>query len=112
MKNRDKEEEEERQRQLNESKEQDWFVGTNSLVELPKRNFMSNFDAEDSLLPSNAESLLPHELLFDLESPEDEEKTPARCPLRDYVNLPSFSNFQVPHQTQMPQNTFFRPWLF
>ncbi|KAG2237881.1 hypothetical protein INT48_002185 [Thamnidium elegans] len=93
-----------------------------NLPAIPKRNFMinspANFDPEDSLLPSNAESLLPHELLFDLESPEDEEKQPARCPLRNYVNLPSFSNFPVPHpqshMSQQQQNckTFFRPWLF
>lgn len=113
MKNRDREEEEERLRelkeqQLKESKE-DWFVGTNTLLDIPKHNFMSGFDAEDALLPSNAESLLPHQLLFDLESPEEK---PARCPLRDYVNLPSFSNFQGPHQGQIPQNAFFRPWLF
>ncbi|KAI7894879.1 uncharacterized protein EV154DRAFT_414425, partial [Mucor mucedo] len=120
MKNRDREEEEERQRelkeqQLSESKE-DWFVGTNTLVEPTTtvtnsntNNFMSEFNHTDDslLLPSNAELLLPHELLFDLESPEK----PARCPLRDYVNLPSFSTFQ-PHPSQLPQNAFFRPWLF
>ena len=96
--------------------------------DIPKRNLIMNqlssggiFDPEDSLLPSNAESLLPHQLLFDLESPEDEEEKPARCPLRNYVNLPSLSNFQVPYhppiqQQQQPQQqeckTFFRPWLF
>ncbi|KAI7907887.1 uncharacterized protein BX663DRAFT_492310 [Cokeromyces recurvatus] len=90
------------------------------------------FDSDDSLLPSNAESLLPHQLLFDLESPDEDEKQQhsfsARCPLRNYVNLPSLSNFQIPHpvshnfqqqqQQQQPQpqqiecKSFFRPWLF
>ncbi|GAA5795014.1 hypothetical protein HPULCUR_000365 [Helicostylum pulchrum] len=148
MKNRDREEEEERQRQQQQQQQQEkrdepvsifsvenhkilaqnWFADNNvlplaGLGAIPKRNFMinnspTNFDPEDSLLPSNAESLLPHELLFDLESPEDEEKQPARCPLRNYVNLPSFSNFPVPHpqshMSQQQQNckTFFRPWLF
>ncbi|CAO3657168.1 unnamed protein product [Mucor hiemalis] len=112
--------------------QQNWFLNSNTLnglgvdQSIPKRNMMLNntgFDPEDSLLPSNAESLLPHQLLFDLESPEDEEeKQPARCPLRNYVNLPSFSTFQVPNHSQyMQQNhqqqdeqckTFFRPWLF
>lgn len=119
--------------------QQNWFLDNNNMSPLnglvtenntfPKRNMMMNpfsnaFDPEDSLLPSNAESLLPHQLLFDLESPEEEEE-PARCPLRNYVNLPSFSNFQVPHhlphnhpqqhQQQHQQQeckTFFRPWLF
>lgn len=115
--------------------QQNWFLDSNSMSSLsglesngfPRRNMMMNqfnnsFDPEDSLLPSNAESLLPHQLLFDLESPEEEEQhQPARCPLRNYVNLPSFSNFQVPHhlppqhQQQHQQQeckTFFRPWLF
>lgn len=110
---------------------QNWFAENNvlplaGLGAIPKRNFLIQpimnhhpFDHEDSLLPSNAESLLPHELLFDLESPEDEETQPAaRCPLRDYVNLPSFSNFPVPHpqshmnQQQQSYKPFFRPWLF
>jgi butyrate response factor 1 len=117
--------------------QQNWFLDNNSMSPLNglvtenntflKRNMMMNqfnnsFDPEDSLLPSNAESLLPHQLLFDLESPEEEEE-PARCPLRNYVNLPSFSNFQVPHylphnhpqqqqQQQQGCKTFFRPWLF
>lgn len=124
--------------------QQHWFANnTNTSVPLfglsdnsiPKRNMMmmnhlgnnNSFDPEDSLLPSNAESLLPHQLLFDLESPDEEEK-PARCPLRNYVNLPSFSNFQVPYHSQQMQpqqqrnqhqhqqqeqcKTFFRPWLF
>jgi hypothetical protein len=74
------------------------------------------FDPEDSLLPSNAESLLPHELLFDLESPQ-EEKKPARCPLRDYVTLPNFSHFQMPQQqeNEAPASlckSLFKPWLF
>ncbi|EPB88069.1 hypothetical protein HMPREF1544_05131 [Mucor circinelloides 1006PhL] len=115
--------------------QQSWFLDSNSMSPLsglesngfPRRNMMMNqfsnsFDPEDSLLPSNAESLLPHQLLFDLESPEEEEQhQPARCPLRNYVNLPSFSNFQVPHhlppqhqqnQQQQECKTFFRPWLF
>lgn len=109
---------------------QHWFLNTNSpIVNLNDSSYKRStmFDPEDSLLPSNAESLLPHQLLFDLESPDDEEEKPARCPLRDYVNLPSFSSFQVPyhsqhntqhhqqHQQQQQQEqckTFFRPWLF
>ncbi|GAN03117.1 conserved hypothetical protein [Mucor ambiguus] len=116
--------------------QQNWFLDSNNITPLsglesngfPRRNMMMNqftnsFDPEDSLLPSNAESLLPHQLLFDLESPEEEEQhQPARCPLRNYVNLPSFSNFQVPHHLppqhqqqhhqQQECKTFFRPWLF
>lgn len=114
--------------------QQNWFLDSNSTSPLsglesngfPRRNMTMNqfnnfFDPEDSLLPSNAESLLPHQLLFDLESPEEEKQhQPARCPLRNYVNLPSFSTFQVPHHLppqhhQQPQQeckTFFRPWLF
>ncbi|KAI8645070.1 hypothetical protein BD408DRAFT_412197 [Parasitella parasitica] len=110
--------------------EQSWFLDSSNMSPLsgfetnvfPKRNrmmhqFSSTFDPEDSLLPSNAESLLPHQLLFDLESPE-EEQPPARCPLRNYVNFP-FSNFQVApehqqqqQQQQQQQKTFFHPWLF
>ncbi|CEP12947.1 hypothetical protein [Parasitella parasitica] len=117
--------------------EQNWFSDSNNMSALsgfetnvfPKRNLMmhqfnNTFDPEDSLLPSNAESLLPHQLLFDLESPEEEQQ-PARCPLRNYVNFPSFTNFQLApqhlqqqhqqHQQQQQQQqrkSFFRPWLF
>jgi butyrate response factor 1 len=147
MKNLEKEEkeEEEKKRQQSQQKEvaaavpslfsaaidhqnvplqQNWFLESPLAGpghQIPTK-MNTNYDSEDSLLPSNAESLLPHQLLFDLESPDKEEE-PARCPLRNYVNLPSFSQFQVPSyhppQYQQPQQmnqqqckTFFRPWLF
>jgi hypothetical protein len=71
---------------------------------------------EDSLLPSNAESLLPHQLLSDLESDEEPIR---RCPLRNYINLPNFS--QAPHylpanHPSLPKQddckSIFHPWLF
>lgn len=135
-------EEEEKKRQLQQQKEaavpsvfsaqqqQNWLFGQSPLAGLvgqtPKLN-TTNYDAEDSLLPSSAESLLPHQLLFDLESPDEDEEPISRCPLRNYVNLPSFSHFQAApsayHHQQPPQlshqqmnqeqcKTFFRPWLF
>lgn len=81
-----------------------------------------SFD-EDSLLPSNAESLLPHQLLNELdEEPMAADAQIRRCPLRNYINLPNFS--QAPHY--LPANhpsvttssssedgkSFFHPWLF
>ncbi|KAI9474107.1 MAG: hypothetical protein EXX96DRAFT_580618 [Benjaminiella poitrasii] len=100
------------------------FAKRAAVMSTMNSNHHSMFDPEDSLLPSNAESLLPHQLLFDLESPDEDEK-PARCPLRNYVNLPSFSNFPIPHpvshhhiqqdpqqQQQVECKSFFRPWLF
>jgi butyrate response factor 1 len=140
MKNLDKEEEKEKEKQHVKREDsifsaenqklmqQNWFLdNSNGLGDLHKHLMMnqpSSFDPEDSLLPSNAESLLPHQLLFDLESPDEDVDQPRRCPLRNYVNLPSFSNFQAPHylpsnyhqahQQQQDSNckTFFRPWLF
>ncbi|KAG1152327.1 hypothetical protein G6F37_000515 [Rhizopus arrhizus] len=47
----------------------------------------SPFDLEDSLLPTNAESLLPHQLLFDLEQPIPTQQEDSLC------------------------KSFFRPWL-
>ncbi|CEG63747.1 hypothetical protein RMATCC62417_00847 [Rhizopus microsporus] len=78
-----------------------------------KRNYSPFVDYEDSLLPSNAESLLPHQLLFDLDSPDVEEQM-KHCPLRNYVSqIPSYQ-----HTTINTTNTndtlcksFFRPWL-
>lgn len=111
--------------------QQNWFMDNRHTVPPLaglgdiRKSLMTNqqaFDPEDSLLPSNAESLLPHQLLFDLESPDEDVDQPRRCPLRNYVNLPSFSNFQAPHylpsnyqaqqQTDSNCKTFFRPWLF
>ncbi|CEG80164.1 hypothetical protein RMATCC62417_14534 [Rhizopus microsporus] len=78
-----------------------------------KRNYAPFVDYEDSLLPSNAESLLPHQLLFDLDSPDVEEQM-KHCPIRNYVSqIPSYQ-----HTTINTTNTndtlcksFFRPWL-
>jgi hypothetical protein len=140
MKNLDKEEEEKKQQQEVKREDsifstenqkliqQNWYLDNNNtgLGDLHKNLIMNqqqSFDPEDSLLPSNAESLLPHQLLFDLESPDEDVDQPRRCPLRNYVNLPSFSNFQAPHylpsnyqvrQQESDSNckTFFRPWLF
>lgn len=64
------------------------------------------------MLP-NAESLLPHQLLFDLESPDQTPPPPSRrCPLRNYVNLPPSFSYQQPSHHFPQEKSFFHPWLF
>ncbi|KAG1454114.1 hypothetical protein G6F46_008846 [Rhizopus delemar] len=60
------------------------------MAEQYKRPFM--YDNEDALLPSNAESLLPHQLLFDL---DNEQVNP----------IPNY------YQQDTLCKSFFRPWL-
>ncbi|KAI8356188.1 hypothetical protein BD560DRAFT_406796 [Blakeslea trispora] len=124
MKNLEKEEEE-KQQPMQEFKfeepssifQQNWFLENNTHVFGGAPSSSQNkpaqymFDPEDSLLPMNAESLLPHQLLFDLESP-DEDEQPSRCSLRNYVNLPQSIPYQPQQQMNPNCNTFFRPWLF
>ncbi|KAG1193487.1 hypothetical protein G6F36_000825 [Rhizopus arrhizus] len=71
-----------------------WYSSTpftsTSMTEQYKRPFM--YDSEDALLPSNAESLLPHQLLFDL---DNEQLNP----------IPNY------YQQDTLCKSFFRPWL-
>ncbi|KAI8985927.1 hypothetical protein BDB01DRAFT_896313 [Pilobolus umbonatus] len=120
---------------------QQWLLETHFSTPLPTSTPSGNFpsirkrntytpvmyDPEDALLPSNAESLLPHQLLFDLESPDENKDLSSRCPLRSYASLPSFSNFHLSQQQQQHHHqqllldrhlqssnphTLFRPLLF
>ncbi|KAG1448434.1 hypothetical protein G6F56_008943 [Rhizopus delemar] len=63
-----------------------------------KRPFATNYDLEDSLLPSNAESLLPHQLLFDLDNSYPTSQ------------IPNYQQHYQPNDETLCKS-FFRPWL-